>query len=131
MTDTSVHRTLQDPKSENTTLQQGYIAVILHKSVLLSYLPHAILKVTPRGTILLITLPWQRSCRLKHHYPQVKLVGSVTVAQPDSSDQDQTVPATPLEVPALEVAVVRTLWPAGCYLHLGLLNMMLHLGDVL
>jgi hypothetical protein len=38
-------------------------------------------------------------------------VGSVTVVQPDSSDPDQTLPAAPLEVPALEVAAVRPLWP--------------------
>jgi hypothetical protein len=39
----------------------------------------------------------------------VKLVGSVTVVQPDSSGQDRTVPAAPLEVPALEVAAVKPL----------------------
>jgi hypothetical protein len=57
----------------------GYIAVTLHKSILLSYLPQTILKVTPRSTILLIALLWQPSCQLKHHYQQVKLVGLVTV----------------------------------------------------
>jgi hypothetical protein len=56
MTDTSVHRTLQDSKFENTTVQQGYSAVTLHKSVLISYLPQTILKVTPRSTILPIAL---------------------------------------------------------------------------
>jgi hypothetical protein len=57
-------------------------------------------------------MSWQPSCPLKHHYQQVKLVGSVTVVQPDSSDPDQIVPAAPLEVPELEVAAVRPLWPA-------------------
>jgi hypothetical protein len=90
----------------------GYIAVTLHKSILLSSLPQTILKVTPRSTILLIALPWQPSCRLKHHYQQVKLVGSVTVIQPDSSGQGQNVPAAPLEVPALEVVAIKPLWPA-------------------
>jgi hypothetical protein len=33
-----VHRTLQDSKSENTTIQLGYITVTLHTSILLSYL---------------------------------------------------------------------------------------------
>jgi hypothetical protein len=91
---------------------RGYIAVTLHKRILISYLPQTILKVTPRNTILLIALPWQPSSRLKHHYQQVKLVGSVTVVQPDSSGQDQTVPTAPLEVPPLEVAAVKPLWPA-------------------
>jgi hypothetical protein len=44
-------------QSEDTTVQQGYIAVTLHKSILLSYLPQTILKVTPRSTILLIASP--------------------------------------------------------------------------
>jgi hypothetical protein len=39
-------------------------------------------------------------------------VGSVTAVQPDSSDPDQTVPATLPEVPALEVATAKPLWPA-------------------
>jgi hypothetical protein len=63
------------------------------------------------STILLIVVLWQPSNQLKHHYHQVKLVGSVTVVYPDSSDPDQTAPAAPPEVPELEVAAVRPLWP--------------------
>jgi hypothetical protein len=88
----------------------GYIAVILHKTILLSSLPQSIQKVTHRSTILLIAIPWKPSCQLKH-YQQVKLVGSVTVVQPDSSGQVQIVPTAPLEVPALEVVAVKLRWP--------------------
>jgi hypothetical protein len=59
--------------------------------------------VTPRSTILLIIALWQPSCQLKHHYQQVKLVGSVMMVQHDSSDLDQTVPAAPPEVPELDL----------------------------
>jgi hypothetical protein len=68
--------------------------------------------VTPRSTILLVVVLWQPSYQLKNHYQKVKLVGLVTVVQPDSSDPDQTIPAAPPEVPELEVAAVRPLWPA-------------------
>jgi hypothetical protein len=69
-------------------------------------------KVKPRSTSFPVVVHWQPSYQLKHHYPQVNLVGSVTAVQPASSDLDQTDPAAPLEVPGLEVAAVRPLWPA-------------------
>jgi hypothetical protein len=39
-------------------------------------------------------------------------VGSVTAVQPDLSGPDLTVLTAPPEVPALEVAAVKPLWPA-------------------
>jgi hypothetical protein len=40
------------------------------------------------------------------------MVGSITVVQPDSSDQVQTITAAPLEMPALDVVAVKLRWPA-------------------
>jgi hypothetical protein len=57
MTDTGVHRTLQDSKYENTTLQQGYIAVTLHKSILLSYLPQQSGRLHLGATFFLLHYP--------------------------------------------------------------------------
>jgi hypothetical protein len=52
------------------------------------------------------------------------------VVQPDLSDPDQTIPAAPPEVPELEVAAVKPLWPTRLQPDLGLLNLLLHIGNV-
>jgi hypothetical protein len=55
--------------------------------------------MTPRSTFLLDVIRWHPSYPLKHHFPQVSLVESVTAVQPGLSDPNQTDPAAPPGVP--------------------------------